>query len=65
VQFEQDRNQLRERTEDQIRKIQDENRRTYNLERREPTKYKANDLVAIKKVQMEPGKKLSTLVPIK
>lgn len=56
--FEQDRDQLRKQAKDQILKVQDENRKTYNLRRREPTKYKLNKLVAIKRVQMGPGKKL-------
>ena len=37
--FEQDRDQLRTLAKNQILKIQDENRRTYNLRKREPTKY--------------------------
>ncbi|KAG5317260.1 POL3 protein, partial [Pseudoatta argentina] len=53
-----DRDQLRKQAKEQIRKIQNENRKTYNLKRREPTKYKINDLVAITRVQVEPGKKL-------
>jgi len=58
LQFEQDRDQLRIQAKCQIPKVQDENRKTYNLKRREPTKYKVDDLVAIKRVQMGPGKKL-------
>lgn len=56
--FEQNRNQLQAQAKKQILKVQDENRKTYNLRRREPKNYKINDLVAIKRVQMGPGKKL-------
>ena len=56
--FEQDRKQLRVQAKEQILKVQNENSKTYNLRRREPRKYKINDLVAIKRVQFSPGKKL-------
>lgn len=56
--FEQNRDQLRIQAKNQISKVQTENRKTYNLRRREPHKYKVNDLVAIKRVQIGPGKKL-------
>ncbi|KYN07567.1 hypothetical protein ALC62_01465 [Cyphomyrmex costatus] len=46
------------RAKNQILRVQDKNRRTYNLRRCEPTKYKLNDLIAIKRVQMGPDKKL-------
>lgn len=67
LQFEQDLDQLRKRAKEQIRKVQDENRKTYNLRRRKPAKYRINDLVAIKRVQVGPGKKLCAkyLVPYK
>lgn len=58
LRFEKDRNLLRARAKNQILKVQNENRKTYNLRRREATKYKIGDLVAIKRVQMGPGKKL-------
>lgn len=38
--------------------MQDENRRTFNLRRRAPLKYKKNTLVAIKRTQFGPGLKL-------
>ncbi|KYN50166.1 hypothetical protein ALC62_00865, partial [Cyphomyrmex costatus] len=56
--FEQGRDQLRDQAKNQILKVQNENRRTYNLRRRAPKKYKLDDLVAIKRVQLGPGKKL-------
>ncbi|GFX80008.1 transposon Ty3-G Gag-Pol polyprotein [Trichonephila clavipes] len=42
----------------QIYKVQDENRRTYNLRRRQAHKYQPHDLVAIKRTQFGPGLKL-------
>lgn len=54
--FEQNRNQLRIQARDQILKVQDENRKTYNLRRRKPNNYNVNDLVAIKRVQVGPDK---------
>jgi len=47
-QFEYDRYELRRRAKKQILKLQEENKRTYNLRRRPPSKYKVGDLVAIK-----------------
>ncbi|GFV01929.1 transposon Ty3-I Gag-Pol polyprotein [Trichonephila clavipes] len=38
--------------------VQDENRRTYNLRRRQAHKYQLHDLVAIKRTQFGPGLKL-------
>ena len=52
------RDELREKAKQQIIKTQEENRRTYNLRRREPNKYKLKDIVAIKRTQMGPGRKL-------
>jgi len=56
--FEQNRDLLRTQAKNQIQKVQDEYRKTYDLRRRESIKYKFDDLVAIKKVQLGPGKKL-------
>ncbi|GFU35396.1 uncharacterized protein TNCV_4505651 [Trichonephila clavipes] len=42
----------------QIYKVQDENRRTYNLRCRQAHKYQLHDLVAIKRTQFGPGLKL-------
>lgn len=57
-QFEDDREELRRRAKKQILKLQEENKRTYNLRRRPPSKYKVGDFVAIKRTQMRPGLKL-------
>lgn len=57
-QFQTERDDLRHRAKDQICKVQEENRRTYNLRRRESVKYKIGDLVAIKRTQLGPGLKL-------
>ncbi|GFT71625.1 transposon Ty3-I Gag-Pol polyprotein [Trichonephila clavipes] len=52
------RDALRQDAKKQIYKVQDENRRTYNLRRRQAHKYKLHDLVAIKRTQFGPGLKL-------
>ncbi|KYN50586.1 hypothetical protein ALC57_09709, partial [Trachymyrmex cornetzi] len=57
-QFQDERNELRNAAKNQILEVQKENRRTYNLRRKEPTKYYVNDLVAIKRTQQGPGLKL-------
>lgn len=57
-QFVEDRQEQRLAAKEQILKTQQENQRTYNLRRRNPMKYKEGDLVAIKRTQMVPGKKL-------
>ena len=43
---------MRTLAKNQILKVQNEYRRTYNLRRCESTKYEVNDLIAIKRVQM-------------
>lgn len=43
---------------EQISKIQAENCKTYNLRRRPPRKYAVGELVAIKRTQFGPGRKL-------
>lgn len=57
-QFNDDREVLRKEAKTQISKVQKENKRTYNLRRREPNKYHINDLVAIKRTQFGPGLKM-------
>ena len=57
-QFIKGRDELREKPKQQILKTQEENWKTYNLRRREPNKYKLKDIVAIKRTQMGPGRKL-------
>lgn len=56
--FEDDRQRLRDEAKKQIEKVQQENRKQYNLRRRQPKKYQINDLVAIKRTQLGPGLKL-------
>lgn len=56
-QFEQSRCEAPLSAKNQILKAQEENKRTYNLRRREPIKYKLEDLVAIKRT-LGPGRKL-------
>ncbi|GFX59635.1 hypothetical protein TNCV_3754001 [Trichonephila clavipes] len=49
AQFQEQRDALRQDAKKQIYKVQDENRRTYNLRRRQAHKYQLHDLVAIKR----------------
>ncbi|GFV79865.1 hypothetical protein TNCV_1726901 [Trichonephila clavipes] len=58
AQFQEQRDALRQDAKKQIYKVQDENRRTYNLRRRQTHKYQLHDLVAIKCTQFGPGLKL-------
>ncbi|GFV19708.1 transposable element Tcb1 transposase [Trichonephila clavipes] len=58
AQFQEKRDVLRQDAKTQIYKDQDENRRTYNLRRRQAHKYQLHDLVAIKRTQFGPGLKL-------
>jgi len=57
--FQNDRNGLREQARECIAKIQRENRLTFRKRRKPATKYKENDLVAIKRTQLGPGLKLA------
>ena len=57
-QFEEKRDNIRTKAKEQILKTQEENRRTYNLRRKKAVKYKVDDIVAIKRVQLGPGRKL-------
>lgn len=58
AQFENERDQVRVKAKEQISKIQSENCKTYNLRRRPSRKYVVGDLVAIKRTQFGPGRKL-------
>ncbi|GFX45786.1 transposon Ty3-I Gag-Pol polyprotein [Trichonephila clavipes] len=58
AQFQEQRDALRQDAKKQIYKVQDENRRTYNLRRRQARKYQLHDLGAIKRTQFDPGLKL-------
>lgn len=53
------RQKAREEAREQIFKIQDQNRRAYNKERKVATKYSAGDVVAIARTQWGPGLKKS------
>jgi len=57
-QFQSEQSELRHIAKNQILEVLNENRRTYNLRQKEPTKYKLGDLVAIKRTQQGPGLKL-------
>lgn len=57
--FQEDRKSLRAKAVKQIAKTQEENKRGYNLRRREATKYKVGDIVAIKRTQHGPCLKLA------
>ena len=57
-QYQEDRNDIRNKAKQQIGKIQEENRKTYNLRRKTPKRYQINDRIAIKRTQYGPGLKL-------
>ncbi|GBM33934.1 hypothetical protein AVEN_79829-1 [Araneus ventricosus] len=54
----QERDEMRNDAKQNILKIQEENKRQYNKERKNPTLYKLNDLVAIQMTQYGTGLKL-------
>ncbi|KYN18246.1 hypothetical protein ALC57_09448 [Trachymyrmex cornetzi] len=56
--FEEERNEIRARAKEQILKVQSENCKTYNLRRKKATEYQVGNLVAIKRTQLGPGRKL-------
>lgn len=58
AQFESQREELRKHAKRQIFQVQQENRKTYNLKRKEARPYKVGDLVAIKRTQFGPQLKL-------
>lgn len=58
--FKDERNEMRRNAKEQILKIQEENRRTFNKKRKPPKHYEVNDLVAIAKTQFATGAKLKT-----
>ncbi|GFX30944.1 hypothetical protein TNCV_4146521 [Trichonephila clavipes] len=57
----QQRDAIHQDAKKQIYEVQNENRRTYNLRRRQAHKYQSYDLVAIKRTQFGPGLKLNPL----
>lgn len=58
TQFEEDREKLREAARKQIEKVQEENRRGFNKNRKPAKGYEEGDLVAIQRTQFGPGLKL-------
>ena len=56
--FEEERNEIRTRTKEQILKVQSENCKIYNLRRKKATEYQVGDVVAIKRTQLGSGRKL-------
>ncbi|GBN00585.1 Transposon Ty3-G Gag-Pol polyprotein, partial [Araneus ventricosus] len=58
--FQESRENLRKDAKQQILKVQESNRKTYNLRRKPPNKYKINDIVAIKRTQHGPGLKFKS-----
>lgn len=58
TEFNRERDELRTQAKQQIDKIQNENRKTYNAKRKAATNYQINDLVAITKTQFSTGAKL-------
>lgn len=56
--FSQEREDLRIKAKESILKVQEENQRGYNKKRKDSTKYKEGDLVAIQRTQFGGGLKL-------
>ena len=57
--FHEERRQVREQARQQIEKVQEENRRTFNKKRKPATKYRVGDIIAILRKQWGPGLKLA------
>ncbi|GFY21807.1 transposon Ty3-I Gag-Pol polyprotein [Trichonephila clavipes] len=57
LEFNENRKLLRKAAKTQILKVQNENKKSYNLRRKSPYLYSVKDLVAIKKTQPGPGQK--------
>ncbi|GFX73984.1 hypothetical protein TNCV_2954672 [Trichonephila clavipes] len=55
LEFNENRELLRKAAKTQILKVQNENKKSYNLRRKSPYLYSVKDLVAIKKTQQGPG----------
>ncbi|GBO43341.1 hypothetical protein AVEN_232927-1 [Araneus ventricosus] len=58
--FQESRENLRKGAKQQILKVQESNRKTYNLRRKPPNKYKINDIVAMKRTQHGPDLKFKS-----
>lgn len=56
--FHQERSRLRRKAKENILKIQEENRKTYNRKRKKSFKYRVGDVVAIQRTQLGPGLKV-------
>lgn len=56
--LDQEREQIRSEARENIRKLQEENKRDFDLKRKKEKEYKVNDLVAIKRTQYGVGLKL-------
>lgn len=59
--FERGRNELRSRAKDNIKRVQEETRRSFNKSRKESHKYNVGDLAVIKKTQFSTGSKLQPM----
>lgn len=57
--FQEDRDELRNRAKESIRRIQQENRRGFDKRRKPAPAYNIGDLVAIKRTQVRPGLKFA------
>ena len=60
--FKENREDLRKKAKEQISKVQAENRRTCYLRRRKATQYREGDLLALKRMQLRPGRKMSGII---
>lgn len=58
--FEENRDELRAEAKENILRIQEENRRSYNKRRKKSRTFKEDDLVAIQRTQLGPGLKLAS-----
>lgn len=59
IQFKEKRNELRDAAKEQIMKIQNENKRTFNRRRKTPNRFNVGQLIAIKRTQFVNGNKLA------
>jgi len=57
--FQESRDEIRDRAKENIGKIQEENRHGFNRKRKKALTYRDGDLVAIKRTQQGPGWKLA------
>lgn len=57
--FEENRDEIRSQAKENIRRVQEENRRGFDKRRKPATAYNIGDLVAIKRTQAKPGLKLA------